>query len=206
MVFRTARWRRWVYTLYSPIYDWLARGTFASLRRRAIDQLTLQPGQRVLIVGAGTGLDLDCMPAGVQITAIDLTPAMLSRLSARALRLGLDVDAQVMDAQSLQFTDGSFDAVILHLILAVVPDPIACAREAGRVLRPGGRAVILDKFLPDDRPAPLHLSLLSPLASFFGTEVNRRLRPIVEASGLRIVSDEPASSGGLFRIVLLSKP
>jgi phosphatidylethanolamine/phosphatidyl-N-methylethanolamine N-methyltransferase len=77
----------------------------------------------VLIVGAGTGLDLDYVPEGVEITAIDVTPAMLRRLTRRAARTGRCVSVRVMDARHLTFPDESFDAVILHLILAVMPQP-----------------------------------------------------------------------------------
>ena len=78
------------------------------------------------IVGAGTGLDLPLLCPGLQLTAVDLTPAMIRRLTKRAARLELPIDARVMDAHELEFADGSFDVVILHLILAVVPDPVKC--------------------------------------------------------------------------------
>jgi phosphatidylethanolamine/phosphatidyl-N-methylethanolamine N-methyltransferase len=205
MIFRTAGWRRFVYTLYAPIYNVMATRPFVRMRRRSIRKLQLHPGQRVLIVGAGTGLDLNHLPADVSITAIDLAPAMLRRLRRRARRLGLAVDARVMDAQALEFPNRTFDAVILHLILAVAPNGAACAREAARVLRDGGRAVVLDKFLPEDAPAPRLLRVLAPLASCFGTELDRRLGPIIQGSGFTILSDEPAALRGMFRIVLLEK-
>jgi len=197
-------WYRICYTLWLPFYDLLVHG-FARSRRRAIQLLDLQPGERVLIVGAGTGLDLKHIKPGPRITAIDLTPAMIWRLRRRARRRALEVDAKVMDARALAFEDGAFDAVILHLILAVVPDPTQCLREAARVLRPGGRAVILDKFLADSRPVPLILRLLNLPLKLLGTNVTRKLGPLVEASGLRIVHQEPAGLGGFVKIVLLRK-
>jgi SAM-dependent methyltransferase len=122
--------------------------------RRSIALLALHPGERVLIVGAGTGLDLPYLPRGVAITAVDLTPAMVEQTRHRAASLGLAVEADVMDAQRLAFPPASFDAVILHLVVAVVPDPVACLSEAARVLVPGGRAVVFDKFVPEgQRPS-----------------------------------------------------
>jgi ubiquinone/menaquinone biosynthesis C-methylase UbiE len=76
-----------------------------------------------LIVGAGTGLDLEFLPPGVHVTAIDVTPAMLKQLERRAARTGGSVTARVMDARHLAFPDSSFGAVVMHLILAVMPEP-----------------------------------------------------------------------------------
>jgi phosphatidylethanolamine/phosphatidyl-N-methylethanolamine N-methyltransferase len=204
MVFNTTRWRRFGYTLWAPAYDLLAR-PLAAARRRSMERLGLASGEKVLLVGSGTGLDLDMIPAGVAVTAIDLAPAMLVKLRRRARRLRVTVDAQVMDAEALAFPDASFDAVILHLILAVVPHPVRCAREVARVLRPGGRAVVLDKFVSDAGPIPWHRRLLNPLASFFGTEITRRLGPIIEGSGLRVRGIESAGRSGYLRIAVLVK-
>lgn len=199
-----SHWYRVCYTLWSPFYDLLVRG-FAGRRRRSFELADIQPGERVLIVGAGTGLDLQFIEPGAKVTAIDVTTAMLRKLRRRAQRRGMDVDAQVMDGQAMCFADGSFDVVVLHLILAVIPDPGRCARESARVLRSGGRVVVMDKFIADDRRPPLALLLANPLLKLLGTNVNRRLGPILEGTGLRIVHQEPAGLGGFFKVVLLRK-
>ena len=204
MRINTNVWNRVRYSLWAPFYDHIDR-FFRRQRRRSFEILNLQPGERALIVGAGTGLDLDFIPAGVEVAAIDITPAMIERLRKRAARLGLPVDARVMDGQALEYPDASFDAVVLHLILAVIPDPVCCVRETARVLKRGGRAIIFDKFAPDSGRLPLLIRLLSPFANILATNVTRRLGPILEGSGLRIVHQEPAKMGGLFRIALLQK-
>ncbi|MCX8155220.1 MAG: class I SAM-dependent methyltransferase [Verrucomicrobiae bacterium] len=201
----TLWWNRWRYTLWAPTYDAVA-GSFNWARQRAIECLALQPGERLLIAGAGTGLDLPYVPRGVQITAVDLTPAMLKRLEARAARLGMTVEARVMNVQALEFAEASFDAVLLHLILAVVPDPIQCLRETERVLKPGGQVSVMDKFLPPAGWARLLLKLANPLLGLIASEANRELAPIVAATQLEIVRDEAALGRGWFRLVLLRKP
>ena len=72
----------------------------------------IQPGERLLIFGAGTGLDSGFVPRDVAITAIDITPAMIARLEGRARRLGLSVNAKVVDGQALQALEFSGFTVV----------------------------------------------------------------------------------------------
>ena len=203
-IFDTDIWHRIIYTIWAPVYNILARG-FRKRRRRSVESAGIEPGERVLLVGAGTGLDLDFIPRGAQITAIDITPAMLLLLRRRARRLGLAVDARVMDGRAMSFPDGAFDVVILHLILSVIPEPVRCAKEVGRVLRKGGRAVILDKFVPDEGKPPLFNRIMNPVAAFFGTRLDRRLGPLLAAAGLRIVCQKNAMIAGFFKITCARK-
>lgn len=144
-------WNRLRYTLWAPFYDAIVAAVgFGPSRRRSIEYLRLQPGHRVLIVGAGTGLDLEFLPPGIDLTAVDVTPAMLTRLERRAAQTGSVVTVRTMDARELAFADESFDAVIMHLILAVMPQPERGLQEAARVLRGEGRISVFDKFVRDD--------------------------------------------------------
>lgn len=186
---------RW--SLYAPVYDRLI--SFESQRRRAIEMLALQPGERVLVVGCGTGLDLPLLPAGAKVTAMDLTPAMVRRARVKAP----EADIRVMDAQRLEFADGTFDAVVLHLIVAVVPDPLACMREAARVLKPGGRAGVFDKFARG-RPSAAR-RVLNVVTRWFGTDITRNLGELASAAGFAVEADEAAMLGGLFRVARLRK-
>jgi phosphatidylethanolamine/phosphatidyl-N-methylethanolamine N-methyltransferase len=203
MLFDSNRWNRLRYTLWAPVYDSLVR--FGRQRRRSIALLALAPGERVLVVGAGTGADLPFIPAGVEVVAGDITPAMVERIRRKAARLGRPVRAEVMDGQALPLPDAAFDAVVLHLIVAVIPDPAACLREAARVLRPGGRAVVLDKFVADDRTPSLARRAADVVARVVATRLTRRLGPLVAGTGLEIVHREPAALGGLFEVALLKK-
>ena len=200
-------WDRFRYTVWAPVYDMLAGATsFADARRRSIEGLRLVPGDRLLIVGAGTGLDLDYLPVAVSITAVDVTPAMLARLERRAARLGLAVKTRVMDARVLEFPDAAFDAVVLHLVLAVMPEPERGLREVERVLAPGGRVAIFDKFLHDTGTAPIARRVLNLVAKPTFTDLNRKLGPMVGSTRLVFERDVPAGTAGWYRIVTLVKP
>ena len=200
-------WNRLRYTVWAPAYDAIARAAgFDIARRLSIDRLRLASGDRVLIVGAGTGLDLDFLPSTVHVTAIDVTPAMLKHLERRAAGTGRCVTARVMDARQLAFPDSSFDAVVMHLILAVMPEPERGSSEAVRVLKPGGRIAVFDKFLGDEERPSLKRRLLNALAKPLFSDLNRRLGPLIAGTRLVIEQDEPVAFGGTYRVVTLVKP
>jgi phosphatidylethanolamine/phosphatidyl-N-methylethanolamine N-methyltransferase len=179
MSLNTTDWNRVRYTAYAPFYDALVR-PFQKARRRAIEQLELQAGERVLIIGAGTGLDLLFLPDTIAVTAIDITPAMLQRTAQRAQQLGREVPTAVMNAHLLGFPSAMFDCVLLHLVLAVVPHPVACAWEAARVLKVGGRSSIFDKFLPDDESHPPLRRALNVVTNAAFSDINRQLGPLLQ--------------------------
>src|SRR3954453_11485207 len=91
----------------------------------------------VLEIAAGTGRNLPFYPPQVQLTAIELSAAMLERARARALEVGREVDLRQADAQQLPFDDESFDSVVCTLSLCTIPNDRAAAAEVRRVLRPG---------------------------------------------------------------------
>jgi ubiquinone/menaquinone biosynthesis C-methylase UbiE len=199
-------WDRLRYTVWAPAYDALVGAAgFGVARRLSIDRLRLAPGDRVLIVGAGTGLDLDFLPANLQVTAVDVTPAMLKHLERRAAGAGKSVTTRVMDARDLAFPDSSFDAVVMHLILAVMPQPERGLMEAVRVLKPGGRLAVFDKFLRDEEHPSLKRRLLNLLAKPLFSDLNRRLGPLIAGTPLVVEHDEPVAFGGSYRAVTLCK-
>lgn len=203
-LFRTNWWNRVRYTVYSPGYD-LAGRIFADSRSKSIRELQITSGDEVLIVGAGTGLDLEFIPMGCHITATDITPAMISQTLKKNIRYGCNLTALVMDGQQLNLPDNAVDKIILHLILAVIPDPVACIKECERVLKPGGTIAVFDKFVPKGVRLSLWRSLLNPLTSFLFSDITRRFEQIISQTRLLIESDQPADLNGNFRIIRLHK-
>jgi phosphatidylethanolamine/phosphatidyl-N-methylethanolamine N-methyltransferase len=200
-------WNRLRYTLWAPAYDIITRAAgFETARRLSIERLRLASGDRVLLVGAGTGLDLDFLPSNVHVTAIDVTPAMLKQLERRAGGIGRPVTAHIMDARQLAFPDSSFDAVVMHLILAVMPEPERGLSEAVRVLTPGGRIAVFDKFLGEEERPSLKRRLLNVIAKPLFSDLNRRLGSLMTGTRLVIEHDEPVAFGGTYRVVTLMKP
>lgn len=204
-MFNTTGWNRRRYSLYAPIYDAVAERAFRRARRASLSQVLWHPGMRVLLVGAGTGLDLPFLPRDIELHATDLSPAMVRRLEHRAEALGMDVQAEEMDAEQLAYPDDHFDVVVMHLILAVMPDPARGLAEAHRVLAPEGQLCVMDKFQADDHPAGMGRRALNALTSAIATDITRQARPLLETSGFVIEQDTPVMMGSLFR-ALLARP
>jgi len=204
MKINTNSWNRIRYTLYTPGYDLIAN-YFRESRKKSIESLDIKTGEKVLIVGAGTGLDLEFLPLDCEIVATDITPSMIHRIEKRNVMLNRRVRGIVLDGQALGLEDNSFDAIILHLILAVIPDPVACIKEAERVLKNGGRIVVFDKFVPGNRKVSSRRRLLNVFANLLFTDITRDFESLLNKTRLTILSDEEADFKGNFRRIKLTK-
>ena len=105
----------------------------------------------------------------------------------------------------LPFAAGSFDIVILHLIVAVVGKPASVLAEAVRVTRSGGTLLVLDKFLRRAQGAPLR-RLLNPLSARIATRLDVVFEDVIaQVPGVSLESDEPAAAAGWFRRIVMKK-
>lgn len=197
---QTERLNRIRYRLYAPVYDLVAKPLQRG-RQRAIERLELDEDDRILILGAGPGVDLEYLPEAASVTAVDITPAMVRRAESRGERLGLDLDARVGDATALSLPDDSFDAVLLHLVLSVVADPDAVVEEAERVLGPDGRVSVYDKFVPAGEMPSLLRRTVNPLTRATFSDVTRQLEPLLEGTDLTLESKE-SFLGGVYTVTV----
>lgn len=137
-----------------------------------------QASGEVLEIGIGTGRNLPHYPSDVRLTGVELSPSMLEIARARARQLGREVDLRVGDAQALEFSDESFDTVVCTLSLCTIPDDRTAVAEVRRVLRPGGRFLLLEHVRSPLLPVRLGQRLLEPLAVRF--EADHLLREPLE--------------------------
>ena len=126
----------------------------------------------VLEIGAGTGLNLAHYPASVdELVLTEPDAGMAARLRRRVTRGAAPAAVRVVPApaDSLWFADGAFDAVVSTLVLCTVPDPAEAIAEVTRVLRPGGRLVLMEHVPADDpRLARWQHRLAGAWAAFAG--------------------------------------
>jgi ubiquinone/menaquinone biosynthesis C-methylase UbiE len=155
----------------------------------------------VLELAAGTGRNFTYYPAGVRLTAIELSPAMLELARRRARDAGREVDLRVGDAQALPFPDESYDTVTCTLALCTIPDDRVAVAEAKRVLRPGGRLLLLEHVRSPRRTIRAAQTLLDPLAvRFKGDHIAREPLEHLTAEGFAIDELQRSKLGIVERI------
>lgn len=193
------------YTVLAPLYDAVVKSATASMRKSSLQRLQMADSQHVLINGIGTGLDLPYLPTHHQYTATDLTPAMLKYCRQRLDDYELEMQLHTADVMQLPFTDNHFDIVQMNLILAVVPQPLLALQEAIRVLKPGGKIFIMDKFLKPGDAAPLR-KLVNLLIRHIATRTDVVFEELLaECPQVALINDEPALLKGWFRLIDLEK-
>jgi ubiquinone/menaquinone biosynthesis C-methylase UbiE len=174
------------------------RRLFGDSREWACGQATGE----VLEVAVGTGLNLAWYPADVTLTGLDLSAGMLELARSRARDLGRAVTLRQGSAHELPFAEASFDTVVCTFGLCAIPDPAAAVGEMSRVLRPGGRLILVDHVAASSwvvRAMQWLVELASvPLA---GEHFRRRPLKLVEAHGLPIERQERFKLGLVERLV-----
>jgi ubiquinone/menaquinone biosynthesis C-methylase UbiE len=135
----------------TPVYDLFARLFIreTKLKRALIAYANLQPGQRVLDVGAGTGtlaLMLKRAHSDVEVVGLDRDPPVLAIARAKAARAGVGITFGLGTATALPYSSASFDRVLSSLVFSLLEtgDKRRAVREALRVLRAGGELHIAD--------------------------------------------------------------
>jgi ubiquinone/menaquinone biosynthesis C-methylase UbiE len=197
-----------IYERIGGLYDASLGFWSREVRRQAAGALDLRENERLLIVGVGTGMELEHLPAWARGVGVDLSAGMLERARRRRAKLGMrDLDLRVMDARTLDFPDESFDAVYLPLILTVVEDGARVLAEAARVAAPGVRIVVADRFWPEGRSRPAVVRAASWVLGHFAMRFDRRLSEIRSgAPSLEIEDYKRVAPGAFFHLVTLRKP
>jgi ubiquinone/menaquinone biosynthesis C-methylase UbiE len=155
----------------------------------------------VLEIAVGTGRNLPYYPDGVRLSGVELSPAMLEIARMRARELGREIDLRVGDAQALEFPDESFDSVVCTLSLCTIPDDRAAVAEVRRVLRPGGRFLLLEHVRSPLLPIRTAERLLEPLMLRFEADhLTREPLDHLRAEGFAIERLERSKLGIVERV------
>ena len=175
-------------TFYDLMEKPLERLQFAQWRAKLKERIH---GDRILEVGIGTGKNIHYYPKHVEVTAIDISPRMLSRATKKVKASRVDVDLVEMDVQNLAFSDRSFDIVFATFVFCSVPDPVEGLRELHRVCRPDGRLFLLEHMRPNNPILGSLFDLLNPLVvRMMGANINRRTVENIYHSGWKVLVEE----------------
>lgn len=159
----------------------------------------------ILEVGVGTGKNFPFYPGTCRMTAIDFSRAMLLRAEAKAKELGVTVDLRCMDVQWMDFPDASFDGVIGSFVFCSVPEPLRGLAEIRRVLKPGGKLVLLEHVLSERPLLAWLMNVLNPVVvRLSGANINRNTVDAVTAAGF--VIDQVDHLSGIVKLVEAQRP
>jgi ubiquinone/menaquinone biosynthesis C-methylase UbiE len=150
----------WRYDLMLWWYNVLSRGKWQELQRTITDLAQFQPGETVLDVGCGTGtlaiIAKQRVGVAGRVSGIDPGLKQITRARSKAGRAGLSIDFQVGVIEQLAFPDQSFDVVLSTFMMHVMPDDLKRQglTEMARVLKPGGRLLVVDFRRPEETAIP----------------------------------------------------
>ena len=195
-----------VYENLASVYDFTFGPALHPGRVDAIRRMGIRPGDRVLEVGVGTGINAALYPPDCSVTGIDLSASMLEKARERIARKGVrNVRVMEMDAANLKFADDSFDIVYAPYVISVVPDPVSVAREMRRVCRPGGRIVILNHFRSKSRIGAWLERMISPFTRYLGFKSDLDLQAFLVQAELKPISIEKVNVPRIWSLVTCIK-
>lgn len=161
----------------------------------------LQPGQTVLDLGSGGGIDCFLAarkvgPTG-KVIGVDMTPAMIERARANQAKLGAgnsgaaNVEFRLGEIEHLPVADNSVDVIVSNCVINLSPDKAQVLREAFRVLRPGGRLAVSDVATAGPLPAAVKNDLAAWAGCVAGALEVSDYVAIIEAAGFVDVEVTP---------------
>ena len=195
-----------VYEKLASVYDLTFGPTLHPGRVQALQRMQIHPGDTILEVGVGTGINCSMYPSNTEITGIDFSAGMLEKARERVARKGTkNVRLLQMDAQDLKFEDNSFDIVYAPYLISVVPDPVKVACEMRRVCKPGGRIIFLNHFLSPNKLLSKTERMISPLTVHIGFKSDLDLPAFLAQANLHPVSIEKVNIPRIWSLVTCVK-
>jgi SAM-dependent methyltransferase len=154
-----------------------------------IEHLALKPGETILDLGSGAGIDVflaaNLVGTKGRAIGVDMTKEMLERAKANAAKGGFEnVEFREGRLESLPVADGTVDAVTSNCVINLVPDKEAVFREIHRVLKPGGRLVVSDIILDGRLPEAIEKDLMAYVGCVSGALQRERYFEMASRAGL----------------------
>jgi len=195
-----------VYEKLAVVYDVIFGPTLHPGRLRAIKNMNIRPGDSVLEVGVGTGINLPLYPSTCSVVGVDLSEPMLEKAREKVIDKGLrNCRVVEMDAATMSFPDESFDIVYAPYLISVVSDPVKVTQEMRRVCKTGGRIVILNHFKSDSFLLSKIETLISPFTVHIGFKSDLDLHGFLTQADLTPNSIEKVNLLNMWTLVTCKK-
>lgn len=163
-------------------------------------------GTSLLEVGVGTGRNIPYYGEGCPVIAIDISPKMLAKAKVKARRMDINVDLRVMDAQQMELPDAAFDSAVATFVFCSVPDPVLGLTELRRVIKPGGRVLLLEHVLSKRQPFRWIMQRLNGVVrAVNGANTNRDTVRNVEAAGFTVLQVHELW-GDIVKLIIAERP
>ena len=195
-----------VYEKIARVYDLTFGPTLHPGRLIALEGMGIKPGDRILEVGVGTGINAPLYPRHCHVTGIDFSAKMLAKARERVERKGVrNIRLMEMDAGNLSFPDNSFDIVYAPYVISVVSDPVRVVREMRRVCKPGGKFIVLNHFKSANAFVAKAERAISPFTVHIGFKADLDLPGFLAQADLTPVSIRKVSFPRIWSLVTFHK-
>lgn len=202
---RTERVIEKIYQKAGPVYNFVySKLLFNEGREIAIDMLRIEPGNKILEVGVGTGLTLPLYPKNCEVIGVDLSESMLEEARKLITEKKLHLcSVKNMNATKLDFPQNYFDSVLGNLFISATTEPEKSLVEMKRVCKPGGRIVLMNHFKSGSPVIAALEKAINPLALALGFKSDLEMLPLLHSVGLEPLEVKKVNLFGLWTAVAM---
>ena len=190
------------YSAYSSFYDFTFGKLTQKFRSEAIDLLDINPGEKILDIGVGTGLSLPLYPPYCKVVGIDFSNRMLEKGKKKIKQYQLaNVTLHQMDAASLDFETDSFDSVLAAHVMTTLPNPKQTMSEIIRVCKEDGKIVLVNHFSNGNRFLCWVEKNISSICKRIGFRTDLTLETLINGTSVVLNKKEKMDPLALWKIV-----
>lgn len=198
-----------IYNNYASIYDIAFSLVLNPARKKAFRQMNIQPNEKIIEFGVGTGLSFNHYNSAdkISITGIDLSEKMLKKAQSRAAKhKNLGITLSCIDAENTPYEDSTYDRVILMYVYSVTPNPKKLLHEAFRICKDNGSVHIVNHFSNfENSKLNFFEKSLSKMSKFIGFRSVFPYEEHIEKLKLNLESVESANIFSMTKVIHLKK-